>query len=160
ERRVEAGVVDQDVDAAVALDDLVREALHVLLGGDVRADPLGWRVQVGDRDRRALAFEPVRDRAADPLRAARYDRNLAPEAAAHRRGENAVGTRMRFCWVWMSGWIFARNSCQRSSAWSRARRASRSPKLSYRQRLVYVERLPMSVVKTPTRPPRISSWIA
>ena len=46
---------------------------------------------------------------------------------------------IRFRCVWMSGWIFARNAFQRSSAASRARRSSRSAKLSYAQMCVYVE---------------------
>ena len=49
-----------------------------------------------------------------------------PSSALTASGENAVGTRIRFCWVWKSGCTFARNSFQRGSAWSRARRSSRS----------------------------------
>ena len=87
-------------------------------------------LEVGDDDARALAREPVGDRAADALRGAGDDRDLAVERAHQRSGENDVGTRMRFCCVWISGWILARNAFQSSRACSRARRSSRSSKLS------------------------------
>ena len=48
-------------------------------------------VQVGDDDARALGGEPVGDRAADALRRAGDDRDLAVEAAHQRIGENEVG---------------------------------------------------------------------
>ena len=86
--------------------------------------------QVGDDDARALGGEPVGDRAADALRRAGDDGDLAVERAHQRTGEKDVGTRMRFCCVWISGWIFARNAFHASSAWSFARRSSRSAKLS------------------------------
>ena len=76
-------------------------------------------------DLRSLGLEPGGDRRADPLRAAGDDRDL-PVEGAHASGENEVGTRIRFCCVWKSGCTFARNSFQRGSAWSRARRSSRS----------------------------------
>ena len=78
--------------------------------------------QVGDDDARAFGREPVGDRAADPLRRAGDDGDLAVERAHQRTGEKDVGTRMRFCCVWISGWIFARNAFHASSAWSFARR--------------------------------------
>ncbi len=136
ERGVQACVVDDDVDAAAALDDLGGHPLDVLLRGDVAVSPTpsGTRrsllgaLQVGDDDPRALGGEPVGDRVPDALRAAGDERDLAVEL--HLIGENETGTRIRFCCVWMSGWILARNAFQRSSAWSRARRSSRSPALS------------------------------
>ena len=48
-------------------------------------------LQVGDDDARALGGEPVGDRAADALRAAGDDRDLAVERAHQRIGENGVG---------------------------------------------------------------------
>ena len=61
--------------------------------------------------------EPVGDRAADPLRAARDERDLPGERAELIcSGEKDVGTRMRFCCVWISGWILARNAFQSSRA--------------------------------------------
>ncbi len=45
-------------------------------------------------------------------------------------GENEVGVRMRFCWVWISGWSFAMTAFQSSRAISAARRSSRCAKLS------------------------------
>ena len=81
ERRVETGVVDEHVDAAVALERLLDHRGHVLLRRDVRTDAAFGRVQVGDDDRRALRLEPRHDRSADPLRAARDDRDLAVERA-------------------------------------------------------------------------------
>ena len=110
----------------MALERLLDHAGHVLLGRDVRADAaVGW-VEIGDDHRRALRLEPACDRGADPLRAASDDRDLAVERTHHRSGENAVGTRIRFCCVCMSGCTFARNACQRGSAWRRARFSSRS----------------------------------
>ena len=47
-------------------------------------------------------------------------------SSAHFSGENAVGIRIRFSWVWISGWIFARKAFHVSSAWSSARRRARS----------------------------------
>ena len=102
---------------AAALDGLVDQALHRRLVGDVdgrgrrlagtRGCGLLGALQVGDDDARALVGEPVGDRAADPLRRAGDDRDLAVERPhAYRSGEKDVGTRMRFCWVWISGWIF------------------------------------------------------
>ncbi len=86
--------------------------------------------QVGDDDPRALGREPVRDRAADPLRRPGDDATLPSERAHQRIGEKEVGRRIRFCCVWISGWIFARNAFHASSACSLARRSSRSAKLS------------------------------
>ena len=98
---------------------------HVVLRRDVGANAALGRFEVGDHDLRSLGREPRCDRGADPLRAAGDDRDL-PVEGAHRSGENEVGTRIRFCCVWKSGCTFARNSFQRGSAWSRARRSSRS----------------------------------
>ena len=102
------------------------------VGGE--PDPSGKRgcrllgaLQVGDDDACALGREAVGDRVPDPLRCAGDDRDLAVERAhASSSGENDVGTRMRFCCVWISGWILARNAFQSSRAWSAARRRSRS----------------------------------
>ena len=55
ERGVEAGVVDEDVDAAVPVDRLAHHRLDVGLAGHVGADPALGRVEVGDDDGRALA---------------------------------------------------------------------------------------------------------
>src|SRR5260221_12571661 len=46
-----------------------------------------------------------------------------PAVPAHmeRSGEYDVGTRIRFCWVWISGWILPRNVLKASSACSFAR---------------------------------------
>ena len=90
ERGVEAGVVDEDVDPAAALERLRRHALGLLLGGDVDAEPdasfeLGRRLlgprEIGDDDPRALTGETLGDRASDPLGAAGDDRNLAVEGS-------------------------------------------------------------------------------
>ena len=72
------------------------------------------------------ALEPVGDRPADALRAAGDDRDLPVELTHQPSGENEVGTRILFCCVCMSGCTLRRNSCQRSSAWSRPRFSSRS----------------------------------
>ena len=93
--------------------------------------PALGRVQVGDDDGRARRLEAAGDRGADPLRAARDDRDLAAERLHQRRGEYDVGTMIRFRWVWISGRIFGRKAFQRSSAASRARLSSRSAKSSY-----------------------------
>ena len=139
ERRVEAGVVDEDVDAAAALHRLVDHPADGRLVGNVDLEPDAVRerlrrlarvLEVGDDHARARVGEASRDRVADALRAAGDDCDLPVESAAHRSGENEVGTRIRFCCVWISGWIFARKRCQRSSACSCLRRSSRSPKLS------------------------------
>ena len=109
---------------------------HVVLVRDVGRDPdavrerrgrlLGAR-EVGDHDARALGGEPLGDRAADPLRGAGDDGDLAVERAHQRIGEKDVGIRMRFCCVWISGWILPRNSFQPVVApGARARRCSRS----------------------------------
>ena len=134
QRRVQPGVVDEDVDRAAALDGLRRHPRHVVLGGDVDGEPdavgevgrgrLG-ALEVGDHDPRAVGRQGVGDRPADALRAAGDDRDPALERA-HRIGENEVGSRMRVRWVWISGWSFGRKSFQRWSACSRARRRSRS----------------------------------
>ena len=55
---------------------------------------------------------------------------LPSSAPISASGENGVGTRIRFTCVWISGWIFPRKATQRSSAWSRSRRCSRSAWLS------------------------------
>ena len=109
---------------------------HVVLGRDVGANAALGRFEVGDHDLRALGLEPGDDRRADPLRAARDDRDLAVERPHQRSGEYEVGTMIRFRCVWMSGRIFARKSFQRSSAASRARLSSRSAKSSYAQMCV------------------------
>ncbi len=131
-------------------EHLVDERGHVRLGRDVGADPALGRVEVGDDDGRPFGLEPGRDRGPDPLGAARDDRDRALERA-HRSGENDVGTSIRFFWVWINGWIFPRKSFQRASAASRARRSSRSAKLSYAHMCVYVESSPTSVVNAPTK---------
>ena len=100
--------------------------VDVLLGRDVGLDPALRRVEVCDHDLRALALEPLDDRGADPLRAAGHDRDLAVERTHQRNGENAVGIRIRFCWVCRSGWSLARKSFHASSAWSSVRLRSRS----------------------------------
>ena len=104
--------------------DAVRERLRRRLG------PL----EVGDDDARARGREPVGDRVADALRPAGDDRDLAVELT-HRCpsywiAENGVGVRIRFCWVWINGWILPMNAFQSSRAWRAARRSSRSAKLS------------------------------
>ena len=135
ERRVQAGVVDEDVDRPAALDDLVGQALDVVLVGDVDGEPDAVRerrgglvgsVQVGDDDARACGGQSFGDRAADALRRAGDDGDLAVEGSHQRIGEKEVGMRMRFCWVWSSGWSRARKSFHASSAWSFARRSRRS----------------------------------
>jgi len=87
-------------------------------------------VEVRHDDPGAFRGKPVGDRPSDPLGAARHDRHLSVELAHENDfyaiGENGVGTRMRFCWVWISGWMRARNSCQSGRVWSAARRVSRS----------------------------------
>ena len=109
----------------MTLDRLIDHPLDVVLVGDVGADAAFGRVEVGDHDLGTVRRETVGDRAADPLRTAGDERDLAIEAG-HRIGENEVGIRIRFCWVWISGWILARNPFQVSSAWSSPRRRSRS----------------------------------
>ena len=112
---------------------------HVVLardvGGDRDAAVVGLRrllraAQVGDDDARALGGEPVGDRAADALRRAGDDGDLAVERAHQRTGEKDVGTRMRFCCVWISGWIFARNAFQRVVGLQLRAARSRSAKFS------------------------------
>ena len=71
--------------------------------------------EVGDDDARALRGQALGDRTPDSLRRAGDDGDLAVERAHQRSGENAVGTRMRFCCVWISGWILARNVFHASS---------------------------------------------
>src|SRR5215212_11134774 len=139
ERRVEAGVVDEHVYRPAARDRLVDHPPDVILARDVdgEAYAVGERAggllrpgEVGDDDACAVARETLGDRAADPLRRARDDGDLPVERAHQRSGEKAVGTRIRFRWVWISGWILPRNAFQRSSAWRRARRSSRCAKFS------------------------------
>ena len=72
------------------------------------------------------AARPVGDRATDALRGAGDERDLAVERAHQRIGENEVGIRMRFCWVWISGWMPAEEVRHSGSACSAARRSSRS----------------------------------
>jgi hypothetical protein len=112
ERRVEAGVVDEDVDPTTLVDGLLDHPLDVGLVGDVsgQADAAVERarryfcvLEVGDDDSRALRRQAVGDCIADSLRGAGHDRDLALERVAHRIGEKAVGTRIRFCWVWIKG---------------------------------------------------------
>ena len=107
------------------VERLVDHPLHVVLVRDVRADAALGRVQVGDHDRRALGREPLGDRRSDPLRAAGDERDLALEAT-HLSGENEVGIRIRFSWVWIRGWIFARKATHASSDWSSRRRRALS----------------------------------
>ena len=139
ERRVQPGVVHEDVDAAVPLHRLPGHQLDLPFVGNVdgEADPvleLPGRfhrpAEVGDNDSRSFGGKALGDCIADSLRRAGNDGDLAREGVAHRIGEKAVGTRIRFCWVWMSGWIRARKSRQRSSACSFERRRSRSAKFS------------------------------
>ena len=109
------------------LPELVRlyETEGIALQHEHLAGLLGvFTTDVGDDDIGTLVCKAVRNRTADSPRAAGDDRHLAAEG--HRIGENDVGIRIRFCCVWISGWIFARNDFHRSSAWSRARRSSRS----------------------------------
>ena len=126
ERRVEARVVHEDVDPPVPGESLLDHPSHVRLGRDVGADATLRRFEVGDRDHGSLRLEPVGDRSADALRAAGDDRDLPVELTHQPSGENEVGTRILFCCVCMSGCTLRRNSCQRSSAWSRPRFSSRS----------------------------------
>jgi hypothetical protein len=126
ERGVEAGVVDQDVEAPLAVERLVDHATDVVLVRDVGADAAFRRVEVGDDDDRALGGEAVGDCSADPLRPAGDNRHLALELLRHRSGENEVGIRIRFSWVWIRGWTLARKATQVWSAWSSARRRCRS----------------------------------
>src|SRR6185312_3138924 len=107
----------------------------VLLVRDIHLDAAFERAQVGDGDGRACGRETRRDRCADPLCAAGDERDL-PLQAAHLNGENEVGIRMRFSWVWISGWTFARNATHASSACSSRRRLARSSKSSYAQMCV------------------------
>ena len=101
ERGVEAGVVDEDVDRAAALDDLVDQPLHVGLVRDVGGDADAVRerrgrllgaVQVGDDDARALRRQALGDRAADALRRAGDDRDLAVEAAISGSARTTSGS--------------------------------------------------------------------
>ena len=99
-----------------ARDGVGDQPLDVLLRGDVDGEPesvvvrrggLLGATKVGDHDACARLGEPVRDRATDPLCPARDDGDLPGQRSrAHWSGENVVGTRMRFCWVWISGEIF------------------------------------------------------
>ena len=97
----DAGVVDEDVEAARALDDRVdqtgrlRTVAHVGLVHEgmpaVRLDRaervLGALVllAVVDADGRARARQPLRDRAADAARGTRDQRNPPRQLNAHRR---------------------------------------------------------------------------
>src|SRR5262249_6741331 len=97
---VHAGVVDEHVQRLEARDGLGGGAAHVLVARDVAAQgertaagALDFRrdgacsglVDVEQRDRGALEREAPRDRASDPGRGARDERNFAREirAAAH-----------------------------------------------------------------------------
>ena len=86
ERGVDAGVVDEPVDAAEAVEHGLRHRRAVGLGRDVDAQPervaavrgqlgrcLLGAAEVGDHDPRALVREAVGDRPADALRAAGDD---------------------------------------------------------------------------------------
>ena len=106
----------------VDVGDALERGAELVAGGE--------RLEVGDNDLRALALEPRDDCGTDALRAAGDDRDLAVQCAHQRSGENDVGIMIRFRWVWISGWIFARKGFHRSSAERRARRASRSAKSS------------------------------
>ena len=88
ERRVEAGVVHEDVDAAALRDGLVDHPLHVGFVRDVHREPdaavvrpggLLGATQVGDDDACSLGREAVGERAADALRRARDDGDLTVE---------------------------------------------------------------------------------
>ena len=134
QRRVQAGVVDEDVDAAARLDGVRRHALDRRLVRDVdrQADTVrvGGRrrlgaLEVGDHDPRALGCQSHGDCLADALGAAGDDRDLAAERA-HRIGEKVVGNRMRLRCTWISGCSFGRNAFQPASACNSARRRSRS----------------------------------
>ena len=86
-------------------------------------------------DPRALGRKAVGDGMADSLRTARDERDLAVElthveSPFYWSAENGVGVRIRFCCVWMSGWILPMNAFQSSRAISAARRSSRCAKLS------------------------------
>ena len=108
----------------MALERLVDHAPDVVLVRDVGPDAALGRIQIGDRDGRPLRREAVGDRRSDSLRAPGDERDAPLEP--HFRGEKEVGIRMRFCCVCNSGWSRARKSFHRSSAWSSARRRSRS----------------------------------
>ena len=93
ERGVEAGVVDEDVEPAAALERLVGQPLHVLLGGDVDGEPDAVRELrrglLGPL-RSAITIARPRGEAAgdgvpDPLRAAGDDGDLARRASSDRR---------------------------------------------------------------------------
>ena len=59
-----------------------------------------------------------------------------PSSLLNASGEKEVGIRIRFSWVWISGWILARNATHASSAFSSRRRLARSSKSSYAQMCV------------------------
>jgi hypothetical protein len=85
----DAGVVDEHVEAAELHDRGVDHAAQIVVARDVgrheggaaagtvdRAYDLAtFRRHVGDHDRRALARETLRDRAADAVRCTRHDRH-------------------------------------------------------------------------------------
>jgi hypothetical protein len=71
-RAAVAGVVDDDVDRAERLE---RRA-HLVAGRHVDAG-----LAIDAHDLRALGFQPVRDRRADPRRGAGDERGAAVEAA-------------------------------------------------------------------------------
>ena len=98
ERGVEAGVVDEDVDATVPLERLLdhpptASSSATSTSGRRRREspPLAARSRSATTIRAPSAREPVGDRVADPLRAARDDRDLAVERRITASGENDVG---------------------------------------------------------------------
>ena len=151
ERRVEAGVVDEDVDAAVALDGLVDHPLDVRLAERRPPGSALRRVQVGDHDRRALRRSP--SAIAAPIPCAPPVTIATLPSSAHLIGENGSGIRIRFCCVCNSGCSCARKSFHASSACSSARRP-RARRSLVAPELVYVESAPTSVVNAPMNPPR------
>ncbi len=92
---VNRGVVDQDVDAAEAVEDLFRHRVELLLAGHVGADSEGLALAIDDflldhlgllvarvhhADCRAFLDEAQRVLAADALRPSGYDRYLVLES--------------------------------------------------------------------------------
>src|SRR5882672_4919196 len=100
-----AGVVDEDVDASERALGLLEEGRHVALAAHIApAREHALRVLLlqllprrghfllvpgGDRDPRAGSQQPLRDRAPDPLGAARHDGRLLPDASVHRTSSSA-----------------------------------------------------------------------
>ena len=119
------------------------------------------RPQVGDHDPRALRREPVGDRAADPLRRARDDGDLAVERAHQRIGRERrreAGSGSAGCGSAAGSWRGTPASARRPAA---ARAAPRAPRSVVAPEARVRRERADSVVKTPSQGRRgSSSWIA